>query len=174
MKKKLLTILLTLTLSANFIACGNCKPESGAITETSKNQSESPTNTDENSKSESQNVEKEQNDAQSDADKKDTTTEELKELSEDLNALGNVDVKDGIFNVKLTIPAEYVGEATQEQLDEQAAEYGYKITKNDDGTATYTMTKSQHKKMLEDIANSINDSFSEYIGTDDYPNITNI
>lgn len=36
------------------------------------------------------------------------------------------------------------------------------------------MTKSQHKKILKDLADSINDSFSEYINTEDYPNITDI
>lgn len=174
MKKKLLTILLMLTLSANFIACGNSEPESGTNAETSKNHTEESSEINKDSEPESPNPEKEQSNAQSDVDDKDSPTEESEDLAANLSALGDVDVDGGIFNVKLTIPAEYVGESTQEQLDEQATEYGYKVTKNDDGTATYTMTKSQHKKILKDLADSINDSFSEYINTEDYPNITNI
>lgn len=174
MKKKLLTILLMLALSANITACGNNRSESGASAKTPKNQTEELVNANENSEPDTSKPEEEQSDTQSDSKTKDALEENQEDPSTNLNALGNINVDDGIFDVKLTIPAEYVGEATQEDLDKDAAEYGYKVIKNDDGTATYTMTKSQHKKILKDLADSINDSFSEYINTEDYPNITNI
>lgn len=103
-----------------------------------------------------------------------TSSEETGELSE-LDALGSVEVEENLFSVELTIPADYVGETTQEELDTIASENGYKSIKlNADGSATYIMTKSQHKSMLEEMATSINGSLSEMIGSAEYPNITAI
>lgn len=77
--------------------------------------------------------------------------------------------------VTLTIPADYVGEITQEELDQTAQENSFKsITLNEDGSATYIMKKSQHKKMMEDLSNSINMSLNEMVESDEYENITDI
>lgn len=71
--------------------------------------------------------------------------------------------------MEISIPADYVGEATQEELTAKAEENGYKaITLNEDGSATYIMTKKQHKEMLDEIATSINGSLDEMIAGDDY------
>lgn len=173
MKRKLLTILLMCTLSVSFTACGNSATESNAKTETSENQTETTSDTNEDSKSDTSDLEEQEN-TQQDTQQEDIPNENGEEISENLDALGDINVDERIFDVNLTIPAEYVGDATQEDLDQQAAEYGYKVTKNDDGTATYTMTKTQHKKILDDMANSINSTLSEYVNSGDYPNITNI
>ncbi|MFT4007368.1 MAG: hypothetical protein QM683_17725 [Lacrimispora sp.] len=101
-----------------------------------------------------------------------STSEETKS---DLDALGDVDVEKGVFNVELNIPADFVGKQTQEDLNELCKEKGYKsITLNDDGSATYVITKQQHKEMMEEIKNSIDSSISEMIGSEDYPNYTDI
>lgn len=97
------------------------------------------------------------------------------ETKGDLEAMGNVGVEKGLFNVELTIPAEFVGEQTQEELNELCKEMGYKsITLNDDGSAKYILTKQQHKEMMAELNNNINTSISEMIGSEDYPNYTNI
>lgn len=97
------------------------------------------------------------------------------ETKSDLEAIGEVGVEKGLFNVELTIPAEFVGEQTQEDLNELCKEKGYKsITLNDDQSATYILTKQQHKEMMKEIKNSINTSITEMIGSEDYPNYTNI
>ena len=96
------------------------------------------------------------------------------DLSE-LDALGDIEVDEGLFDVELTIPADYVGETTQEELDAIAAEDGYhSITLNEDGSATYVMTKKQHKAMMEEMTISINDSLAEMVGSENYPNFTDI
>ena len=77
-------------------------------------------------------------------------------------------------NVTITIPADLVGETTQEELNESAKKLGYKVTLNDDGSATYVMTKSQRDKMLASLSENINDSFTKMIGSDTTPNITDI
>ena len=94
-------------------------------------------------------------------------------LSE-LDALGKVEVEKNLFDVTVTLPAEYVGEQTQEDLDSAAAEIGYKVTLNEDGSATYTMTKAQHKELLASLATSMQNALSEMAGSEDYPNITDV
>lgn len=93
----------------------------------------------------------------------------------ELDALGNVEVDKNLFSVKLTIPADYVGESTQEELDKVAKEKGYKsITLNEDGSATYVMTKAQHKKLMDETKNSIINSLDEMVNSEEYPNFTDI
>lgn len=103
-----------------------------------------------------------------------TAAEETSETKSNLEAVGDVSVDKGVFDVTLNIPAEFVGGSTQEDLDKKAAEYGYKATLNDDGSATYEMTKSQHAEMMKSYADSINESLAKMIGSKDYPNITDI
>lgn len=111
----------------------------------------------------------------SEPEKKEETSKESDETTDDLEALGDVDVDEGIFNVELTIPADYIGEQTQEDLDKIAEEHGFKsIVLNADGSATYTMTKKQHKDFLEEYRTQINASLNEMIGSEEYPNITKI
>ena len=100
-----------------------------------------------------------------------TSAEE--DLSE-LEALGDIEVEKELFDVTLTIPAEYIGETTQEELDAAAEEAGYQITLNEDGSATYVMTKSQHKKLMDDMAASVNQSLDDMLTSGDYPNFTSI
>lgn len=86
----------------------------------------------------------------------------------------DVSVDKGLFDVIITVPTDYVGATSQEELDEKAKEYGYKVKLNDDGSATYTMTKSQHKRMMDEMADSLNQSLQEMVGSEDYPNFTDI
>ncbi len=93
----------------------------------------------------------------------------------DLEAIGDIEVDENLLTVELTIPAEYVGDTTQEELDATAAEEGFKsITLNEDGSATYLMSKKQHREMMEEMAANINASLSEMVGSENYPNITDI
>ncbi len=102
-------------------------------------------------------------------------TEETGSSLEDLEAIGDVEVDKGLFDVTLTIPKDYIGDTTQEKLDEVAKEKGYySITLNDDGSATYVMTKKQHKEMLNELKKSIDKSLSEMAGSENYPNITSV
>ena len=97
------------------------------------------------------------------------------ETKDNLEAMGDVGVEKGLFNVELTIPAQFVGEQTQEELNELSKEMGYKsITLNDDGSAKYILTKQQHKDMMAELNTNINTSLSEMIGSEDYPNYTDI
>lgn len=93
----------------------------------------------------------------------------------DLDALGQVEVDEGLFDVELTIPAEYVGEQTQDDLDAIAEEHGFKsIVLNADGSATYIMTKKQHSEFLQELRDQMNSTLDEMIGSQEYPNFTKI
>lgn len=80
----------------------------------------------------------------------------------------------GSKNIELTLPAEYIGAQTQDDLDKLAKEYGYSVTLNSDGSATYVMTPKQHKEFMSECRKQIQDSLDEMIGSETYPNITNI
>ena len=99
----------------------------------------------------------------------------IEEDTSEPDVIGEVDVDKNLLTVELTIPADYLGEPTQEDLNAIAKEKGYKsITLNDDGSATYVMSKMQHQEMMEDLANNINSSLSDMVGSEDYPNFTEI
>ncbi|MBP5265890.1 MAG: hypothetical protein J6Z06_03605 [Lachnospiraceae bacterium] len=84
-------------------------------------------------------------------------------------------VKQGLFQVTLTVPAEYVDDSTQEELDEAAEEAGYKsATLNDDGSVTYVMPKAQYKELMVQTRESYDESLSQMIESWDYPNFTNV
>lgn len=155
MKKKLLALTLLMTLSLS--ACGNqpATAENSAepVVESSVESSVVSSVAEESSQLE------------------ESSDSSLSEL----DALGNIEVEKQLFDVTLTIPADYVGESTQEDLDKIRDEYGYEsVTLNDDGSATYVMTKSQHKKMLDEYRTQINTSLQEMVDSEDYPNFTDI
>ena len=143
--KKLLCLLLSLSLL--LCACGSKAPDPSA----SKDDPPQTTN-------------------QSD--------EESKTQDDDLGlaSIGDVDVDAGLFNVTITVPADFLDEGvTQENLDEQAKEKGFKsITLNDDGSATYVMTKAQHEEMMDGIRQSIDGSLLEMASSEDYPSVVSI
>ena len=91
---------------------------------------------------------------------------------------GGIDVDKGLMNVEITIPAEsaeYYGFSfeSQEEADAYAKEQGFKsATLGDDGSVTIVMSKSQHKKTMEELNKTIDEALQEMIGSEDYPNIT--
>lgn len=86
-----------------------------------------------------------------------------------------IKVEKELFDVEITVPADFVGNSTQEDLDKICQEHGYKsITLNDDGSATYVMTKSQHKAAMDEMAASIRSSLEEMANSEDYPDYTSV
>lgn len=144
MKKKLLTILTLIAISAGTIACGNA--ESGN-SENPKQSEETLNPSGENNSPSPDNVSK--------TDQPEAKQEEL--------------------DVELNIPADFVGETTQEELDSLAKENGFKsITLNEDGSATYIMSKKQHSQLMDEYRKEINNSLDEILTSGSYPNFTKI
>ncbi len=104
-----------------------------------------------------------------------TVTSVIDEDAAEPDTVGEVDVDKNLLTVELTIPADYMGETTQEDLSAIAKEKGYKsITLNDDGSATYVMSKTQHQEMMQELAININNGLSDMVASEDYPNFTEI
>ncbi len=104
----------------------------------------------------------------------DTQSEEDESLSE-LEALGDVEVDRGLFLVEIVLPADFSQGLTQESLDENLDESGFRsATLNDDGTVTYTMTKRRHDELLAELRESIQGSVDEFIADepDNYSSVT--
>ena len=92
-----------------------------------------------------------------------------------LDFIGDMNVEREIFDVKLTIPKDYVEGETQESLDAKAKDAGWKsATLNADGSVTYEMSKKQHKVMMDELAENINTELNNMCGSEDYPNYVSI
>lgn len=89
---------------------------------------------------------------------------------------GGIEVEQGLFNVTITLPAEYAEEGwTQEDYDQAAQEAGWQsATLNEDGSVTYVMTKAQHDAMMTELADSIDSALEKMVGSEDYPNFVSI
>jgi len=93
-----------------------------------------------------------------------------------VSAVGDIEVDEGLLTVSIDVPAGYVGETTQEDVDKTVADQGYiSGTLNDDGSVTYVMTKAQHKKIMEDLAKSFDESLQNILDDKEiYPNFESI
>ena len=77
--------------------------------------------------------------------------------------------------IALTVPGAYAADATQESLNETASQLGYEsIVLNEDGSVTYTITKDQHKEMLDNLRSGIIKTLNAMIGSADYKRISSI
>lgn len=103
------------------------------------------------------------------------TQQNIKEGSEN-EETQSVEVDEGLLTVEITVPPDFLEEGTtQEDLDEAAKEDGIKsITLNDDGSATYIMSKSKHDEMMAGIRESIDESMAEMIDPETYPTFVEV
>lgn len=161
MKNRVLAVSLILLLAFNITACG--ATESKTASTASKTEESSATN----EKSEvDTSEEKEEPEAAVTPEVTEEPKEEKIEDSEDykeLEALGDVEVENGILSVKITVPADIVGEITQEELDQGVGESYLGAKLNDDGSVTYKLTKAQHQEMLSGIKTSVDEGINSII-----------
>ncbi|MER1998552.1 MAG: hypothetical protein ABS882_02165 [Lysinibacillus sp.] len=86
-----------------------------------------------------------------------------------------IDVDKGLLNVEVTIPPDFLGESTEEEIRADAKEQGIKeITFNDDGSVTYKMSKSDHKKILKEMATELDKSLEEMSSSGDFPSVQKV
>ncbi|PFG03344.1 membrane lipoprotein lipid attachment site-containing protein [Bacillus sp. es.034] len=87
----------------------------------------------------------------------------------------SVEVDKKLFNVEITLPASMFEDKNLETIQADAKENGIKeVTKNEDGSITYKMSKSVHKELMKDIATSIEESVEEMKTSEDYVSIKDI
>ena len=86
-----------------------------------------------------------------------------------------IDVDKGLLNVEVTIPPDFLGESTEEEIRADAKEQGIKeVTFNDDGSVTYKMSKSDHKKIVKEMAVELDKSLEEMSSSGDFPSIQKV
>lgn len=99
----------------------------------------------------------------------------LQEAADTISTAEQIEVEDNIFDVTLTLPADYASDITAEEIAQQVADGKVHTgTLNDDGSVTYTMSKAQHTALLECIAAELRSTLDDMIGSTDYPNLTAI
>ena len=100
----------------------------------------------------------------------------LEELDDTLDAFGNIEVDQDMLSVTITFPADFVGESSQERIDQNVAEDDGFLegTYNEDGSVTYVMTNEKYQELLDTTAQSIDASLQEIVDSDDYPNVLSI
>lgn len=159
MKKRVLAVFMVMAVSA-YVFAGCSKKNEETVQAPEEKQEETFVVPDEEQSAEEGTGEEEQ-----------STEEGLDQIE----AIGDIDVDKNLFDVTITVPKDFIGETTQEELDAKAKEKGFKsATLNSDGSVTYVMTKAQHKEMLEEISTNINNSLAELVESDSTPNITDI
>lgn len=113
--------------------------------------------------------------AEEDTEDTGSADSQIEEADKELEAVGSAKVDMGLFNVTMTIPADYVDTLgiTEDSLKEANEDEGIREAKfNEDGSVTYVMTKKKHQEMMDGIKESIDSSLQDMVGSEDYPNIT--
>ncbi len=79
-----------------------------------------------------------------------------------------VQVDKGLFTVDVTLPASFFSDMTEEEIKAGAEENGYSsYSVNDDGSVTYTTTKSQHADMLKEMKSGLDETIQDLIEGDE-------
>lgn len=101
-----------------------------------------------------------------------STDDEKKDKKENKDA---VEVDKGLLNVEVTLPAAFFEGQDIDKAIAQAKKDGVKeVTKNEDGTLTFKMSKSQHKKMMKEMETTIKDSVKELETNKDLASIKSV
>lgn len=99
--------------------------------------------------------------------------EMIQEDWDQLAAIGDVQVENGVMTVSLNVPADLAKNISQETIDAGIGTQYQAAFRNQDGSITYKMTKEQHQAMLEQLAVSFDNSLQEMIDDEKYT-ISNI
>ncbi|MGM9949933.1 MAG: hypothetical protein ACI33P_07385 [Lysinibacillus sp.] len=100
---------------------------------------------------------------------------ESEATKEEQSADESVNVEKGLLNVQVTLPASFFEGKTEEEIVAVAKEDGISEVKvNEDGSVTYTMSKSKHKEMMKEMEDGIVEMIKEVVESDDYPSIKEI
>lgn len=173
--KKGIAIFLAIVLVLSTCSCGAKKDDSTASS--GDNNSTEATATEDTSTAEQEKqIEETAADSVSEATEDTSSTEDddLEKDMEELSAIGDVEVENGILTVSITLPAELVGEITQEELDEGKGTNYVSAVINDDGSVTYKMTKAQHKEMLASLVKGFDEGIQEMVDDNENYSIASV
>lgn len=168
--KRILSLILIMAMLTSLGACGS-QGETGTtpdVADTTETPIVAPSGEDADT------VGNEEGEAQPTENNITDSSEDVAD-GEDDGSLGSIEADKGLFNVTLTISAEFFGDTTQEELDAAVDTGKYKsATLNDDGSVTIVMSKSQHKELVEYTTTAIDEGLQDLPGSETYPNIVSI
>lgn len=101
----------------------------------------------------------------------DDMSEEEKQLFEELikfNKIKNMQVNNGVFITVVTIPAEFMENATQEGLNKLAGDKYEEAVINEDGSVTYKFNKVQYARSLKNLSDSIDEGLQEIVDNESF------
>ncbi|WP_078433811.1 hypothetical protein [Metabacillus halosaccharovorans] len=111
------------------------------------------------------------NDQENNASNDKESAKQKEEQTED----ESVDVKKGLLNVEVTLPASmFEGEDIDTVIADAKKEGVKEVTKNEDGSLTYKMSKAKHKEMMEELKTGILETIEETKNSEDYVSIKDI
>lgn len=88
---------------------------------------------------------------------------------------GALEVDKGLLNVEVTIPTTFMEGEDIDQVVSDAKESGVKnVTKNEDGSVTYKVSKVQHKEMMKDMKTNVSTYIEELVNGEDFASIKDI
>lgn len=77
--------------------------------------------------------------------------------------------------VEVTLPAAFVEQYDISDVENLVEQEGIEAaTKNEDGSITWVMTKQKHDELMQSLRDSFDTSFSEMVGSEQYPNFKDI
>ncbi|WP_175639291.1 hypothetical protein [Metabacillus schmidteae] len=101
--------------------------------------------------------------------------EESGQQKEEQKDEGAVDVEKGLLNVEVTLPASmFEGEDIDTVIADAKKEGIKEVTKNEDGSLTYKMSKAKHKEMMEELRKGILETVEETKNSEDYVSIKDV
>lgn len=158
MKKKLVAILLVSTIAISVMACGSSGNAS----------TEDVVSTEEANETDSSLTEEEQQAAEEMAE------EATKEIREEVVDAANIESDKNLLTVEVTLP-DTVDDNTDEELEALRKEEGYvSITRNEDNSITYVITKAKQKELLDKCKEKFAKFAESTPGSEDYPNVTKL
>ncbi len=143
--KKVLCLLMVCMMAGIFSACGETSTNEKAVQSDAATASSSPT------VGENADV---INESEVNTDSKDETAD----------MEGTIAVDENLFTVDVTMPAACFEDATDESLQKNVEENGYKSGKlNEDGSVTYTVSKAQYSDLLDNMKAMIDETIDEMV-----------
>lgn len=101
-------------------------------------------------------------------------SEALSEITDTVKDAANIESDKNLLSIEVTLPAS-VDDISDAEIEELKKDDGYiSITRNEDNSITYVMTKDKQKELLEKLETRFADFASILPGSADYNNITKL
>lgn len=112
--------------------------------------------------------------AEIDAAKKENEVAESSKKTNESNKK-SIGVDKGILNVEVTLPATLFEDQDIDSVIAKAKEDGVsEVTRNDDGSLTYKMSKSKHEEMMKELRDGLLQTIEEAKSSGDFASIKDI